>query len=560
MLKNKTTYGLKFLLACTMLSAILSALLFGCTSKTDDEENIWASTGDIYSAGSITDSKAAISSNGDIVVVWQEQQTQVVDDDKTSLGIAASTDDHTSGAYDPPHFHKLLQSKTIIYAKKYTASSNSWGVDSKLKEGYLEQTKAGILAVSDAADTSKTVFDQNLNNIFVGDVAVSINDIGDVFVAWVQLGELIDPTKTPQNTGNANGENNLFVSRYNSASATWSAPDVIVTGAVAVQNKVGLILNDNNIAELVWLGRDDLSGVVNVYQNTYDGSAWLSPTMISDGLSTVRDIKLVQRNQTSGIALWSQHNKTALSSAETQLSLYSNWYSSSIWQTSSLVSNGEGEVLDFSVAVNASGNIWTSWTQTNGSNLNKRGTIWASEFTSTDSWSAAENIYFSLDSNDTSVAVDSAGNVVVAWVETGDGAVAPRFRKNAIIRANAYSVTTGNWLASSFIVSDTAAFATAQPIEKTIPNDHVAPKVVSTALNQFTISWQYWSVSQDASGYKLFSIDYDAAANVSSTLQTVSKSLSPVVNQMEMFAVDGGVQILWSQETGSGVSLKKSVK
>jgi len=79
-----------------------------------------------------------------------------------------------------------------------------------------------------------------------------------------------------------------------------------------VQNNLDVSLNDSNVAHLVWLGRDELSFKVNAHQNIFDGTAWSASAQLSDGNGTVRDIKLISRNQTSGVAVWSQYEtKTA---------------------------------------------------------------------------------------------------------------------------------------------------------------------------------------------------------------------------------------------------------
>ena len=574
----------------------VSLLLWGCASKKDEAPNIWTSTETIYSAKLIGDSEVALNSNGNVVLVWQEQQTEIRDDTATDAahtfeGTVAAGDSHAKS-----HTHKFLYTKTSVKARIYDADSESWKTESTLKAGYWEKTKSGQLDVEDAADESKTVFDQNLNNVFPGDAAVAINGKGDVFVAWVQLAE------SATLAGDASTDHIMSVSRYSASGDSWSAPEVIATGTVVVQNKLALSLNDSNVAQLVWLGRDENGSVINAYQNTYDGTSWSAASMISDGNGSVKDIQLVMRNQSSGVALWTQHNaKNSAADAntcdqaqfnKTPKNLYANWFNASGWHTTpAMVNNGLGEVMNFSVASNQTGVTWASWSQTDnsaypcvtdGSNsqtykVSDVTTIWAGEFSgdidadlSTGSWSAATNIQpdiastaaveSALPSDDASIAVDSAGNVLVAWTEKGDATVNPELRKDSIIRANLYTKSSATWLTESFIVSDTAYFTARQPIEKTVPNDHVAPQVVSTGQNQFVLTWQYWTDSRDSSGYQLYSVDYNASNKKLSAISQVSEIATPVITQAQLYSKTGDVQLFWSQETDSEIKLNKSLK
>jgi len=650
--KNKSIHGITVLFTCS----ILCTLLWSCASD-DKVDTGWASTDDIYSAASITSSKATISANGDVVIVWQEQETQVRDDLEKDLahtfpGTVAALDSHAN-----IHKHKLLFSRTSIKTKRYDASAESWSSDKLLQLGYWEKSKSGIVDVDDEADESKIIYEENIDNTFIGSSAVAMNRQGDAAVAWIQL----DESDIAEKAGDANTDHILFASLYTAASDSWSAPHAVSTaitinnsstqdigltsasvtanasasGNVTVKNNLSMSLNDNKVAQLVWLGRaaksdfdissithnavvnnsaevyteDDLAlaksagydvietafnaevtnkinDKVNAYQSTFDGSTSSSVTMISDGSSSVSDIKLIQRNQTSGVAVWMQNNALAQGATQTQKGLYSNWYNSVGWNaTAVLINNGIGEVQDFSVVSNSGEQIWSSWSQTNlaypslsdtlstAYDVDQISTIWVNDFvgdidtdiTSGD-WAsnAAVNIQSSaettLASHDTAIAMDSSGNMVVVWEEKRIADVNPTDRKDAIVRANVYLSATASWLTESFIVSNTDYFAANQPIEKTIPNDHIAPSVVSTGINKFTISWQYRNVSREQSGYQLVSIDYDASTKTSSAVSIVSETFSPVVNQMDMLAIDEDVQIIWSQASNSGVRLKQSVK
>jgi len=580
MFKNKTIHGFTFLL--------VGVFLWGCAPDKAKEGNAWDSTDKIYSSASITSSKASIGASGDIVIVWQEQETQVRNDTvkdaaHTFAGTAAAIDTHAN-----LHAHKLLYSRTTVNARSYDSSLARWRDTVSLKTGYWEKIKSGTQNIGETEIT----YEENINNIFIGDLATAVNNNGDAVVAWVQLGE-------SDVAGDASAAHNLFVYHFNAANNTWSAAS-IVTGELVVQNALDVSLNDSNIAHLVWLGRDKQTLKVNAYQNIFDGSDWSSTVMLSDGQSSVKDITLVSRNQSSGVAVWSQLDKVNVSGLDvcdqtgfnsTPLNLVGNWFNATGWNaTPAIISDRTGDVKDFSLASNGAGSVWVSWAQTSNANYVCGENLSASQYTVTDVstikvsqltndidadlssgvWTAAENIQTDiasttvdeslLDSAQPSTAIDTDGNVVVAWVEVLDAETAPTNRKDSIIRANTYSDANGSWLTESFIVSDTARFLAIQPFEKTIPNNHVAPKVVATAASRFTISWQYWSVSAAASGYQLFSVDYDVNTNTSSALKTISESVSPVVKQMDVFSVNGNVQMFWSQESDVGTNLNKSIK
>ncbi|MDH5257398.1 MAG: hypothetical protein OEX07_05305, partial [Gammaproteobacteria bacterium] len=182
----------------------VSNLLWGCSSKDDEDASVWASTDAIYSAASITDSRATISSNGDIVLVWQEQETEE----------RADTD---KDAIFPSETHKVLYSKTSVNVKYYDSASGSWSSDKQLRVGHWEKLKSGIV------DGAETVFQENINNTFIGNSVVAINSNGDAVVAWVQLGESADVVD------DAGSDHLLFVSSYTAADSSWRVPLALST-------------------------------------------------------------------------------------------------------------------------------------------------------------------------------------------------------------------------------------------------------------------------------------------------------------------------------------------
>jgi len=211
--KNNTTRGLTVL--------FFSSLLWGCASDDAEEENIWSSTDNIYSAASISSSKASIGTNGDIVIVWQEQETEVRDDTvkdtaHTFVGTPAAPDSHAT-----EHVHKLLYTRTTVNVKTYDSSAGSWRATIALNTGFWEKSKSGLVDLDDATDESKIVYEENSNITFVGDFAASTNYYGDAVVAWVQLGE------STVTTGDANTSHNLFAYVYNAASNSLSTRSIV---------------------------------------------------------------------------------------------------------------------------------------------------------------------------------------------------------------------------------------------------------------------------------------------------------------------------------------------
>ena len=643
-----------------LLPAFILIGLTACASDDDDEISTWSSTDAIYSAAEISDSTSMISENGDILIVWQEQETEVRDDtDRDTEHTFAGTD----GALDTHaliHTHKLLYSRTTVMAKHYDASTGVWTDNEELNQGYWEKIKAGTLDNADAGDNSKIIFNEVIGGVHVGDVAISTSSDGDALIAWTQLGQKINPDSDPNPgaTGDASAENLLYIVFFSAfGNKTWSPSTTLstsktfsvnqavntatVSGTVTVdvvpKNKLAVRLNDSNEAQVLWTGNlpatnidvsnvsvaptshsetiddittavdtvktamqtvitDNLTAVTNLYQFSYDGSTWSDFSMISDGTGSVLDVSLMPKTQTSGVAVWTQQNIQAQGSTQTQSTLMSNWYTGSTWHTTpAIVNNLTGEVSGFSVSANASGAIWSSWAQSNsvypsGTDLASSSydvdavkTIWANQFSgdleadiTNGAWGTAENIQpddtsttdideSQLSSIQPSIAVDSAGSVLVAWQEEGDATPAPSLRKDAIIRANV--MKSGVWGTKSFIVSDTSVFKDAQPIEKTVPNDHMKPVVISPSTNAFTIGWQYQTVSRDGSGLQLFSRDYDVTAYDATNQQvsvggvnTVSGATSLEIRQMELFANNNNVQMLWSNTDGTTTKLQKSNK
>jgi hypothetical protein len=272
---------------------------------------------------------------------------------------------------------------------------------------------------------------------------VAVDTSGNAFAVWHQHDGV---------------RNNIWSNRYTPAGG-WGIPQPIETGPrEAREPDIAVDASGNAIA--VWLQSDGAR--YGAWANRYtNGSGWGTAELIETAVSGVLSQPHISMNgRGEAVALWRLVN-----AARTEISLRANSYTPGTgWGTPGLLETRPGEVREPHVTVDANGNAFAIWRQTDTT----REDVWVNRLIAGGGWQTAERIETGAgDALSPQVAVDASGNAIAAWHQT-DGT-------RANIWANRY--TTGR------------GWATAELIENDNSGSAVAPQIAITPGGNAVVLW-----------------------------------------------------------------------
>jgi len=525
-----------------IFATLLVALsMISCAENEDDSvNNTWASTKTIYSASGKLSNKSVVNENGNIILVWVEEETEVradteKDTSHTFAGTPAAGDSHAD-----IHNHMNLYSRPIFRAMNYDHSANSWSSANDIATGYWQKSKSGYLNKEDAGDNSKIIYDEKFD-VFSGNFSVSVNASGSAVFAWIQQSE------SSNSTGDSGAGFELKYATFSSTNNTWGTPETItLANNTTLINEVASTIDTDGKFRLVWTARenagDGTGAKKNLYSISYDGSAMSIATLLSDGANNVTNIKLTRRDASTGVVTWLQPYDDG---TRIRMNLYSLWYSGDSWHsTPSIIGVNTSQINHYQVASNDNAAVWLAASQSDA--IGESSSVMAMYEFSGDinsdltlgSWGTATNIQAggSLTGlSKASVSIDSSANVVVAWLES-----------NTNIRANSYSKSDDTWKNSSFAVTSAKIQEDIVSMGNDVPSSFSDPVVEALSSDTFLIAWHNWQIGKNKSGEQIYSLEYQLSLDNLSKLRKVNTSLEPGLVSRKILSSQSEGQILWS--------------
>lgn len=575
----------------------LSMIFLQACSDSDSVNNPWQTPVALKSTASISASKATSNDTGDLLIVWEEQETQ-------QRVNQALTDAHnpSNPNYDghEVHTHIDIYQRTNVYARVYDADAGLWQSEASLQTGLWKKFQTGE-KYTDTAGVEQFRLVENVTPAFSINAATATNTSGNAIVAWIQSDASATTVEDAASTYSIN------VAFYTSATNSWSAVEKITVNQTLVLTDLNVSFDDSGKAQLLWLARDidtDITNVdtriTNVYTSAYDGTNWGAATLLSDGKTATQSVQVKMYSADAGVAVWTQQNTNAKSVYQgtdtdpciadaticnsTQLNLYTQWFDSNGWQaagTEKLISNALGEVTNFSLKNNGT-NVWLIWEQKADHlvkeivkktgfpdrtvyprQLSDASLVWVSQFdTAAHTWSTpvqlqADDATTTKDESaqlaiHSDIAVDGAGNVMAVWIqqvnydrdETTDQAFIGKWNNN--VRQSVWINTFMNnaWVGAKLLDNDDRF-------------SNASPKVLATSTGQFTIAWVQWESDNQPYGHSLYSLDYDALNNTVGVKFKIDSNADLVKDFYLAKDQNNQIQIIW---TGDATAIKYSTK
>ena len=332
------------------------------------------------------------------------------------------------------------------------------------------------------------------------DPEVAIDTLGNALAVWSQS----DGTRY-----------NIWASRYTVGSG-WGEAEVIETDNAGDASGPQIAIDASGNGWAVWSQKD--GGISsNIWLNRYTaGSGWGEAELIGNS-NTGRAFSPQIALDALGNALvvWVQSDGTGSSGYH----IWARRYTNNQWGTAVAIEN-VGFVGNPRIAMDASGNAIAVWTRNDGAAYN----IWANRYMVGNGWGTAAPIDSGNDGgvSDPSIAINAAGNAVVAWR-----------------RANSALDQFDNW-ASYYTVG--SGWGSATLIEAS--NDIAyPPEVVIDSLGNALVVWYQRS---DAGNNSIWSSRYTADNGWSAAIPIADKGLNPKI------AMDGSGNVLMVYQAQGG--------
>ncbi len=201
-----------------------------------------------------------------------------------------------------------------------------------------------------------------------------------------------------------------------------------------------------------------------------------------------------------------------------------------------------------SVAIDAAGNFVIAWDSVGQDNPNDNG-IFAQRFNAAGVPQGSEfqvNTYTSLNQIYPSVAVDTAGNFVIAWTSMGQDGIDYDFD---FMSGNLIPITTYGIFAQRYSAAGVPQGSEFQ-VNTFTTGDQRSPSVALDAAGNFVIAWQ--CDSQDGSGFGIYAQRYNAAGVAQgSEFQVNTYTSGSQINPSVAADTAGNFVIAWQSDVQS---------
>lgn len=274
---------------------------------------------------------------------------------------------------------------------------------------------------------------------------VAANATGDAIVVWVER-----EWSGANCTGGIVG-NEVWASRYNAGSNTWSAPQRVSVDAPPDSTIFAfspvVTLDAAGRASAVWI-QDTPGFARSIWQSHFNGTAWSVPALLSNGTRNSHEPTLAQDGSGNVFAVWRQDTNPfdpgQVGGGPILPNMWAARYDATAgtWSTPLLIGSADLAGSDGTerprLAVNASGNAVAAWQETRGLETS----IVAARFSASSGlWAAPVALEASAQQASwPAVAIDINGNAQAVWVQKTDVAAANNSGYTARLDA-----TTGTW-------------------------------------------------------------------------------------------------------------------
>ncbi len=250
--------------------------------------------------------------------------------------------------------------------------------------------------------------------------SLAVDSAGNIYIAWRDLTDY----------AGAGSDADIFYKRWEASSSSWTATEVVSTESTGDSWHPSLAVDSAGNIHITWRDDTDYAGAgmdPDIFHKRWDASSssWTATEVVSTESTSTSYFPSLAVDYTGNIYItW--HDWTDYAGAGTDKDIfYKCWEaSSSSWTATEVVSTESTADSHFpSLAVDYTGNIyiaWHDWTDYAGAGPDLD--IFYKCWDSSSSWTITEVVSTEITAKSfySSLAVDSVGNVYIAWEDITD--------------------------------------------------------------------------------------------------------------------------------------------
>ncbi len=374
------------------------------------------------------------------------------------------------------------------------------------------------------------------------DPSLAVDNLGNVHLAW----------RDETDYAGSGGDRDIFYKRWEASTFLWTTTEVVSTESTVNSVNPSLAVDAAGNVHIAWEDLTDYTGAgtdEDIFYKRWETSTstWTTTEVVSTN-STVQSYNPSLAVDTSGNVhiTWMDATNYAGSGGDRDI-FYKYWNASTfLWTTTEVVSTESTEWSDSSsLAIDAAGNVHVAWYD--GTDYAGAGTdediFYKRWETSTSTWTTTEVV--STESNDISylpsLAIDAAGNVHIAWYDftdyAGSGTDKDIFYKR-------WETSTSTWTTTEVVSTESTG-------------NSISPSLAIETTGNVHIAWEdltdYTGAGTDADIFYKF---WDSSSSTWTTSEVVSTE-STGYSYVPSLAVDsvGNIHVAWFDFTdyvGSG--------
>lgn len=391
--------------------------------------------------GEVT-STSFVCSGAATVRSWRTAQLIETEDTANALSpqIAIDNNGNALAVWD-----QSVPGARLIYANRYTAVTNRWGVPVVLSSSPT------------ATDT---------------DPAIAMDADGNAVAVWV---------------GSNGGQ--IVASTYTAIGNSWALPLAIANPGPNIKSRPKVAVDGNGRGIAVWEERSTTL-VTSVLSARYRAGSWSGLSSVETSNDNAFSPQIAVNANGVAQVTWQQ-----LSNG--QQSVWANRINTNTttgtWGTAVLLETDDvGPATNPQIGVDGDGNAVAVWEQSDGTRFN----IYSNRYTAaTSSWGTA--VLLETDAGSAGapqIAVDDAGNAVVVWQQVESA-------RNNIV-ANRYAVATGTWGTATLIETDNSGAAIRPQVAVDVNGNAVSVWQIrqgtqdSIYANRFNVAANSWGTPE----------------------------------------------------------------
>jgi len=412
-----------------------------------------------------------------------------------------------------------------------------------LSKGYSVENSEELKLSATKWTTTEVVSTESTDHSLVPTIAV--DDAGNVHVAWHDV----------TNYSGSGTDVDIFYKRWNANSNTWTTTEVVSTESPGSSYQPSIAVDGAGNAHMAWHDVTNYSSSGTDRDISYKrwnatNSTWTMTEVVSTESTNDSHSSTIAMDRT-GDAHVAWHDVPNYGGSGMDVDIfYKRWNATgSTWTTTEVVSTESTNDSDFStIAVDDAGNVhvaWEDWTNYGGSGMDRD--IFYKRWNVTDStWTTTEVV--SIESTDNSagstIAVDDAGNAHVAWEDwTNYGGLGV----NVVIFYKRWNATSNTWTTTEVVSTESTGSS-------------YQPSIAVDNTGNVHVAWEDW-MNYGGLGVNvdIFYKRWNVTSNTWTTTEVVSTE-STGNSYQPSIAVDGtgNVHVTWFDSTnygGSGTDL-----